>query len=91
MVKDDPIVIQKIYKGSDRKIQSFEDVDGKTMSYEDVKEEINKGQIFQIISYEGDPAVLQVDRNGVISTNKDDTELNNLTGNTNLKVDIVDS
>jgi hypothetical protein len=93
LVTKDPIVIQEIFTipgKSPRHIKFFKTSNDDQVPYEKVAELIKKGQMFIVESYEGDPAVLIVDKKGTIRTNKDDTELNNLRGNTNLKETVLD-
>jgi hypothetical protein len=92
-VKKDPIVIQEIFTipgKNPRHIKFFKTSNDDQVPYDKVAELIKKGQVFIIESYEGDPTVLIVDKNNTIKTVKDDTELNNLRGNTNLRETILD-
>jgi hypothetical protein len=93
MVTKDPIVIQEIFTvsgKSPRHIKFFKTSNDDQVPYDIVAELIKKGQIFIVESYEGDPAILTVDKKGRIKTVKDDTELNNLRGNTNLKETVLE-
>lgn len=88
MVTKDPIEIWEIKKKSNGDIVSLCSRDGKEIPFEKAKDEIKRGQHYLIGSEDGDNSVIAIVGNH-LRTVKDDTELNNLEGNTNLKITIV--
>lgn len=88
MAKDPKRIMAINTAGDNHKIVEFVIGDGDDMSvsgYKAVAEQIQKGQDFIILDEDGNPSALLVDSNGTIRTTKDNSELNNIRGNTNLK------
>jgi len=90
MVTKDPIEIWELQKSKSGKVVYLVTREGKYWKKDDVVSEIDKGQVFLIGSEDGDNSVIAAIAGGVLRTVKDDTELNNLSGNSNLKITIMD-
>jgi len=95
VVTKDTKVVSQIFINSDTKdilrfgVGPSLGVVEEQLTYEAMKDSINDGQRYETQSYEGDPAVLVVNKDGIISTNRDDTPLNNLRGSTDLRVTFI--
>lgn len=91
MVKEDPIDIWNIsIRKSDESIKYFGERDGHNIPYEEVRKEIERGQDYILHDEDGNSSKLLVNSDGIISTNPDDSTLNNLRGATNLKVNVLE-
>jgi hypothetical protein len=93
MVTKDPIEIWEIQKTKSGRVINLVARGGQVIPKEVAAREILNGQKYAITSEDGDISFIDVIGNSdhTLRTIKDDTELNNLTGNTNLKISIVDN
>ena|SRR4026209_2372386 len=94
VTKDTKVVSQIFINGETKDILRFGvgpslGVVEEQLTYEAMKDSINQGQRYETQSYEGDPAYLSVNKDGIISTGRDNTPLNNLRGDTDLRVTII--
>ena len=90
--KSDPIEIWQIHKDQKGKIVSLITRGGTKYTKEEIAQTILKGGVVLVGSEDGDNSQIDVigSSDHTLRTVKDDTELNNLSGNTNLKVYTVD-
>lgn len=90
MVSQDPIDIWNIKVLKNNRIKAFGQREGDDISYDEARENIKNGQIYILHDEDGNSSKLVVDKANRISSENDDSKLNNLRGNTNLKVIPVD-
>jgi hypothetical protein len=90
MVTKDPIEIWEIQKDRAGHIKYLVTREGERLKKDHVVKEIKDGQDYLISSEDGDNSSIAAIEGDILRTVKDDTELNNLTGNTNLKITILD-
>ena len=94
MVTKDPIEIWRIEKTKRGEIKNLYDREGNLITKEHAVKNIKDGQVYLISSEDGDNSAIGLynedSPNPSLRTVKDDTDLNNLEGNTNLKIDIIE-
>ena len=86
----DPIEIWRIEKTRKGEILHLYTRKGVQITKEQAIKNIKNGQVYLISSDDGDNSAIALYGDSALRTSRDDTELNNLTGCSNLKVDIID-
>ena len=89
MVTKDPVEIWRIEKTRTGEIRNLYDREGNLITKEQAVKNIKNGQVYLISSEDGNNSSIGL-YNDSLRTVRDDTDLNNLKGNTNLKIDIID-
>lgn len=90
-MQQDPIEIWEVQKSKlTGNIKYLITREGKRLEYDHVVDEIKAGQDYLISSEDGDMSKLGILGANTLRTVRDDTELNNLSGNSNLKITEID-
>jgi len=91
MVTKDPIEIWEIMKSKSGDIVYLVTRDDKKIKKDDAINQIKEGQVYLVSSEDGDNSKIDLVGDDTLRTVKDDTKLNNLTGNSNLKITIMEN